>query len=200
MLYNIFYIILKMSCSTFVVAILLLSVKYVLQKFGFPRKITFFLWAVIAYRLICPVSIQTDISMFNIASTFYKQNYTVEVQVKDTTNRTSDVIRYVTKPSENNYSGEQIKTINKASPLWRQILADALDLTLVQKENSDSSLGSAMLAGVAAGFFASPQAALDQCTRDRAVTTPNGEMNRLYEERSTVYRAVHDALAPLYNQ
>ena len=39
------------------------------------------------------------------------------------------------------------------SKVWRQIVADALNLTLIQTENNDSSFGAAMCAGVAVGFF-----------------------------------------------
>ena len=113
MLNNIFHTILKMSCMTSVVAILLLSAKYVFQKLGCPRKIMFLLWSIIAFRLICPVSISTDISLFNVASTFDKQHYTSELQMKKSTNSTSDVIRYEANPNENNHSQEQIKTIDK---------------------------------------------------------------------------------------
>lgn len=39
------------------------------------------------------------------------------------------------------------------SALWRQIVADALGITLVLTERNDSSLGSCMCAGVAVGYF-----------------------------------------------
>ena len=113
MLYDVFYTILKMSCVSSVIAILLLFVKYIFQKLGFPRKIMFLLWTIIAFRLICPVSVSTDISLFNMASTFDKQNYTAELHVKETTNRTTDVIRYKTIPSENNHSQGQNKMIQE---------------------------------------------------------------------------------------
>ena len=51
------------------------------------------------------------------------------------------------------------------SGLWRQILADMLNIPLKTVENVDSSLGSAMLAGVATGVFASHQEAADKCIR-----------------------------------
>lgn len=113
MLYNIFYTLLKMSCVTSVVAILLLSAKYVFQKLGCPRSIMFLFWAIIAFRLVCPVSISTDISLFNVASAFDKQNYTAELQMKKNVNSAGDVIRYADKTHENNQRQEQIKTIDK---------------------------------------------------------------------------------------
>ncbi len=86
-----------------------------------------------------------------------------------------------------------------SSPLWRQIVADALGFKLVQNENSDSSFGTAMLAGVAAGVFPDFASALKVCTKVKAFTEPNpenaGKYARLYER----YKAVHDALAPIYH-
>ena len=84
------------------------------------------------------------------------------------------------------------------SPLWRQIVADTLGITLCRAENGDSSFGAAMLAGVAAGFFADPTAAVRTCRREMDRTIPNPEMTALYGEIYEKYRAVHDALCPIY--
>jgi ribulose kinase len=56
------------------------------------------------------------------------------------------------------------------SKVWRQIVADALNLTLVQTENNDSSFGSAMCAGISAGFFAD----FDEAFACRATGEPEG--------------------------
>ncbi|MDD3586225.1 MAG: FGGY-family carbohydrate kinase [Thermoguttaceae bacterium] len=87
-----------------------------------------------------------------------------------------------------------------ASPLWRQILADTLQLELVQNERSDSSFGSAMLAGIAAGMFDSPEQAVGVCTRSISRTQPNADMSGFYRDMFAKYKAVHDALAPVYHQ
>lgn len=86
------------------------------------------------------------------------------------------------------------------SPIWRQILADALGITLIQKENSDSSFGSAMMAGTAVGLFASLPAALATCSKEVSRTFPNPENTARYAEIFETYRAVHDALAPIYRK
>lgn len=70
MLSDIFYTVLKMNCIASVVAVVLLLVKFVLQKIGCPRKIMLLLWAVIAFRLICPTSLSTELSSFNLVKTF----------------------------------------------------------------------------------------------------------------------------------
>lgn len=86
------------------------------------------------------------------------------------------------------------------SPLWRKIVADVLGTTLNVKENSDSSFGSAMLAGIAAGFFADFDRAQDACVKTVSCTVPNERRTKLYQTIFQKYRAVHDALAPLYHE
>ena len=84
--------------------------------------------------------------------------------------------------------------------LWRQITADCLGMELVKTVSSDSSLGSAMLAGVAVGVFASAQEAVKKCIKTESVTTPIPENTRQYETILKEYIAVHDALAPIYQE
>ncbi len=85
------------------------------------------------------------------------------------------------------------------SPVWRQILSDALGITLIQKENSDSSFGSAMMAGVSVGIFASLSDALTRCSKEVSRTQPNAENTKKYAEMFRKYKAVHDVLAPIYH-
>ena len=82
--------------------------------------------------------------------------------------------------------------------LWRQITADCLGMELVKTVSSDSSLGSAMLAGVAMGVFATLQEAVKACIKAESVTTPVKENTEKYEKIFEEYVAVHDALAPIY--
>lgn len=86
------------------------------------------------------------------------------------------------------------------SPLWRRILSDCLNLTLVEKVCSDSSLGSAMLAGVASGVFSSFEEAAEKCSRVKTVTEPNSENHAAYVKCYDRYKQIHDALAPIYHQ
>lgn len=82
--------------------------------------------------------------------------------------------------------------------LWRQITADCLGMELVKTVSSDSSLGSAMLAGVAVHVFAEPQDAVKACIKAESVTIPVNENTEKYEKLFEEYVAVHDALAPIY--
>ena len=84
--------------------------------------------------------------------------------------------------------------------LWRQITADALGITLHVTESADSSLGSAMLAGIAVGVFADAKDAVAKCVKKIATVTPNPENTAKYAALFKVYKRIHDALAPIYHE
>ena len=83
--------------------------------------------------------------------------------------------------------------------LWRQILSDVLGLTMITTKSSDSSLGSAMLAGVATGVFSSVEDAAQKCVKRADITTPNKENTEKYRKVFEEYKKIHDALAPIYD-
>lgn len=82
--------------------------------------------------------------------------------------------------------------------LWRQITADCLGMRLETNKSSDSSFGSAMLAGIAAGVFSSPEEAVKICVRREGAVLPDSEHTARYQQLFTEYEAIHDALAPIY--
>lgn len=84
------------------------------------------------------------------------------------------------------------------SPLWRRIVSDALGLRLTQTQNSDSSLGGAMLAGVAAGVFEDLSSAVQACVKPVSQTEPIAENTERYAQIFQTYKKIHDALAPIY--
>lgn len=81
------------------------------------------------------------------------------------------------------------------SNAWRQIVADALNLTLIQTENNDSSFGSAMCAGIAAGFFKDFDDANKTCQRVIGRTTPIPENTATYEKLFAKYKKISEFLA-----
>ncbi|MBR5528478.1 MAG: xylulokinase, partial [Clostridia bacterium] len=85
------------------------------------------------------------------------------------------------------------------SPLWRQMISDALGLKLVEMKYADSSFGSAMLAGVAAGIFKDVKDAVLRCNKVVSETLPNAENTAKYEQLFKKYKAVQKALEPIYN-
>ena len=86
------------------------------------------------------------------------------------------------------------------SALWRQILADMLRIPLATVENVDSSLGSAMLAGVAAGVFCDHKDAVAHCVRVTGKTLPDPEGQAFYQRGFQIYRDIQRALAPVYHE
>lgn len=86
------------------------------------------------------------------------------------------------------------------SPLWSQMTADILNLPLRKAKSDDSSLGSAMLAGVACGAFTSFQDSVDKCARFDKIYTPIAENVEIYNGYFARYKAIHDALAPIYSK
>ncbi len=85
------------------------------------------------------------------------------------------------------------------SALWRQMIADALGIKLVEMKYADSSFGSAMLAGVAVGVFESPKKALSICNKKISQTIPNVENNIKYQKLFEKYKLIQKALEAIYN-
>ncbi len=84
--------------------------------------------------------------------------------------------------------------------LWRQMIADALGITLRTTRSSDSSLGSAMLAGIAMGVFTDPSDAVAKCVKEADIVYPNPENTAQYRKVFERYKKLHDALAPIYRE
>ncbi len=86
------------------------------------------------------------------------------------------------------------------SRIWRQIVADALNLTLVQTENNDSSFGSAMCAGIAAGFFKDFDDASANCQKVIGETKPIFENTEKYRKIFAKYQKISKFLTELADE
>lgn len=86
------------------------------------------------------------------------------------------------------------------SPLWRQIVSDALGIRLVEMKYADSSFGSAMLAGVAAGVWKDCETAVGECNELVCETLPQSENTEKYRRLFKKYKAVQKALEPIYEE
>lgn len=84
--------------------------------------------------------------------------------------------------------------------LWRQIVADVLNRKLQKVKVDDSSFGTAMLAAVGIGWFDSYAAAAETCVEIDSVSEPIPENAAVYDKLFARYKAIHDALAPIYRQ
>jgi xylulokinase len=86
------------------------------------------------------------------------------------------------------------------SALWRQIMADVLDVELVTVNTSEgAAYGAALLAGVGAELFESVQSAADQ-TIQITGHTPPGPDAKIYPDYYPLYRALYPALAETFKQ
>ena len=85
------------------------------------------------------------------------------------------------------------------SPLWRQMVSDALGIKLVQMQHSDSSFGSAMLAGISAGAFQNAEHAVTVCNEVLSITEPIAENTEKYRRLFARYKDCQKALEPIYN-
>lgn len=86
------------------------------------------------------------------------------------------------------------------SAVWRQIVADALDLTLIQTENNDSSFGSAMCAGIYAGFFKDFDEASAVCKKETGKTIPVAKNTEQYAKLFVTYKKIAAFLTKLCHE
>ncbi len=86
------------------------------------------------------------------------------------------------------------------SGLWSQMTADILNIPLTRTKTDDSSLGSAMLAGVAVGAFRSFEHAVETCSKIDRIYMPNTENVQLYNKNFQYYKSIQRALSQLYTE
>ncbi len=84
------------------------------------------------------------------------------------------------------------------SPLWRQILADVLNVELVTVNTTEgAAYGAALLAGVGAGAWPSVDAAADACVTLTGSTAPQAEGVARYNKVYALYQKLYPALKEL---
>jgi xylulokinase len=85
------------------------------------------------------------------------------------------------------------------SPLWRQILADVLETSVVTTSTSEGAAqGAAMLASVGAGWFPTVQDACASTIQLGDAVAPSPDAHR-YENAYQRYRELYPALAPTFH-
>ena len=84
------------------------------------------------------------------------------------------------------------------SPIWSEIVANVFDRPVAVPEPGDASFGAALLAGVGAGVFPGVREAVARCLRIGRTIAPDPAAASQYEALFARYRAVHDALEPVY--
>ncbi len=102
--------------------------------------------------------------------------------------------------SEQGLSIEQVRATGGGakSPLWRQIIADILDVELVTTSAREGpAFGAALLAGVASGVYSSVQQACELTVHAVEHTAPDPQRVAMYADAYETYRALYPALKPI---
>jgi xylulokinase len=99
--------------------------------------------------------------------------------------------------------GQHIKDIRAIgggarSPFWRKILADVMGMPILVPSSGDASFGTALLAGVGIGLFSDTRKAVQQCVCYEDPILPDPKNHELYRQYFSIYREIHDRLAPLH--
>ena len=84
------------------------------------------------------------------------------------------------------------------SPIWSEIVANVFDRPVAVPVPGDASFGACLLAGVGIGVFHDVKAAVARCLRIDRTIAPDPAAAAEYARLFSRYRAIHDALAPVY--
>ena len=96
---------------------------------------------------------------------------------------------------------------NTSSPLlvsscgryvWSEIVANVFNCEVAVPVPGDASFGACLLAGVGIGLFGDVKDAVAKCLKLDRTISPDPSAAAKYERLFARYRAVHDALAPVY--
>lgn len=82
--------------------------------------------------------------------------------------------------------------------LWSEIICNVFGVPVQIPVPGDASFGSALLAGTGAGVFSDSRDAVMKCLHVDREILPDPALTEFYREEFKTYRAVHDALAPVY--
>ncbi len=86
------------------------------------------------------------------------------------------------------------------SPLWLQILSDAMGQPLKKIKTDDSSIGTAMLAGVASGVFSSPEEAVEIAVKEGDSVYPDESRHIIYMKALEKYKKIARAMQKVYQE
>ena len=85
------------------------------------------------------------------------------------------------------------------SAIWSEIVANVFNCAVAVPSPGDASFGAALLAGVGIGVFADVKDAVAKCLHIDRTVEPDPAVAAQYATLFNRYRAIHDALAPVYN-
>ena len=86
------------------------------------------------------------------------------------------------------------------SPVWRQIIADVLGITLVVTENNDSSFGGAICAAISSGVYKNIEEASKKTLKIKCYTRPNRENHKRYQTLYKKYNEITKFIVKFYGK
>ncbi len=86
---NLFFEIVEMSWKASIVILLVLLARLALKNA--PRKFSFLLWGIVAFRLVIPVSLESPVSIFNLAQELENPTETVITETSQPTNENTEI-------------------------------------------------------------------------------------------------------------
>ena len=101
--------------------------------------------------------------------------------------------------------GMKIETIYASgvateSPLWRQMLADVFNATIVTTNSTQgAAFGAALLAGIGAGVYPDAVAAADAVIRVTSSTEPDSRAHEIYGRTFEMYRSLYPKLGSVFH-
>lgn len=102
----------------------------------------------------------------------------------------------VMKSKELGFATARLTGGGARSALWRQIVADVLNITVELPAVADASYGAALLAGVGIGVFKDERAAAE-VVQIVSRATPDPVRAAVYDQGFPIYRDIQKALAPI---
>jgi xylulokinase len=86
------------------------------------------------------------------------------------------------------------------SAIWRQIVADILNIEIILTQTTDASFGAAMIAGIGIGAFKDEVSAVDRCVKKIEVIKPNPENVKIYQDFFEIYKSAQSQLQAINHQ
>ena len=86
------------------------------------------------------------------------------------------------------------------SELWSNIVCNVFNKPVEIPTPGDASFGTALLAGTGAKVFADSTEAVKKCLHLDRKLEPDAELAEFYAQEFKTYKAIHDALQPVYAQ
>ncbi|MFZ1743624.1 MAG: xylulokinase [Pontixanthobacter sp.] len=103
----------------------------------------------------------------------------------------------VFKTKQISFSSARITGGGSQSAVWRQIVADALEIPIELPVAADASYGAALLAGIGTGMFSDFES-LDGVIEIAARNDPNPANFKTYRQGVETYRHIQRELSPIY--